>query len=486
MKKYLLLALFMSSLFQVRCSNKNDLGHSETSATDDLSGKMEKITYQVSEEIICNPERGFYTHHEFSTGDSNAITPEFVKEYRKQGISLIFTVYYMQDFRDKLISATYLQRIKNNMQALRDGGSKAVLRFAYTSAENQKPWDAPWELTKQHIQQLKPVLDEFSDVICVLEAGFVGVWGEWYYTDNYNYQPKKDQYEPRRKVLDDLLSVMPRDRMVAVRYPAAKLYTYNIAHTDTITLQTAYNGSDLSRVAFHNDCFLADSDDVGTFQGIQDHRKFWENETRYVAMGGETCGKSEYSACENALSDFEKYHWSYINIDYHPAVIGQWEEEKCMTEIKKRLGYRFVLTDASFTKEGKIGNSYKIELNLINEGWAAPFNPRDVEIVFVSKKDNKNKYKIKLKEDPRFWFSSAKTKIKTEFRLPDSMEKGEYDIYLNLPDPREEIASRQEYSIRLANKNIWNDAYGYNKIHTAKLSDGSEKEVFNGESLEKY
>jgi len=486
MKKYLLLALFMSTLFHARCSNKNESGQPDSPLPNDPGSRMEKVSYKTSDQIICNPERGFYTHHEFSTGDSNAITPEFVKEYRKQGISLIFTVYYMQGFRDKLISAEYLQRIRKNMQALRDGGSKAVLRFAYTSSESQKPWDASWELTQQHIQQLKPILDEYSDVICVLEAGFVGVWGEWYYTDNYTYQPKKDQYEPRRKVLNDLLSVMPKDRMVAVRYPVAKLYTFNISHTDNITSQTAYNGSDLSRIAFHNDCFLADSDDVGTFQGILDHRKFWERETKYVAMGGETCGKSEYSACENALSDFEKYHWSYINIDYHPEVIGQWNQEKCMAEIKKRLGYRFTLSDGSFTEKGEIGNPYKIELNLQNIGWAAPFNPRDVEIIFISKKKKDNKYRIKLKDDPRFWFPSEKMAIISQFKLPETMEKGEYDIYLNLPDPRETISSRWEYSIQLANENVWNSTYGYNKIHSVSLSASSNKIQFNGESLEKF
>ena len=58
-------------------------------------------------------------------------------------MSLIFTAYYMRDFKDKLISEEYLQRIRNNMLALRKGGAKSVLRLASTSSENEKPWDAP-------------------------------------------------------------------------------------------------------------------------------------------------------------------------------------------------------------------------------------------------------------------------------------------------------------------------------------------------------
>lgn len=486
MKRFLISLFFIPSLLLTFCSDKvNSKEEQEFPFLTPLE-ELEKVTYRPSEEVICNPERGFFTHQEYATDNDHAITPEFLNEYRNKGMSLIFTAYYMRNFKDKLISEEYLQRIRNNMLALRKGGAKCVLRFAYTSSENEKPWDAPWTLTKQHIQQLKPIFDEFSDVICVLEAGFVGVWGEWYYTDHYNYQPKKNEYGPRRKVLDALLKVMPKDRMISVRYPVAKLFTFNLNHTDTITQETAYNGSDLSRISFHNDCFLADTDDMGTFGENPDYRKFWEWETKYVAMGGETCQLSEYSNCENAVTDFAKYHWSYINIDYHPAVINQWEDEHCMTEIKKRLGYRFTLSDGYFTPKGKIGHPYEIVLKLQNTGWAAPFNPRDVEIIFVHKKKKDNKYKIKLKEDPRFWFPEEQITIRVQFGLPTSMPSGEYDIYLNLPDPKPTISTRWEYSIQLANRDVWNKQYGYNKIHNTILIDGSDGETFDGETLQKF
>ena len=486
MKRLLLSLLCIPALLLTFCNDKVNSKEETESPASSAPDQLEKVTYQPSEEIICNPERGFFTHQEYATDNNHSITPAFLKECREKGMSLIFTAYYMRDFKDKLISEEYLQRIRNNMLALRKGGAKSVLRFAYTSSENEKPWDAPRELTEQHIQQLKPILEEFSDVICVLEAGFVGVWGEWYYTDHYNYQPKKGEYAPRRKVLDALLKVMPKDRMISVRYPVAKLFTFNINYTDTITRKTAYNESDLSRIAFHNDCFLADIDDMGTFGENPDYRKFWEWETKYVAMGGETCKLSEYSNCENAVTDFAKYHWSYINIDYHPAVINQWEDEQCMKEIQKRLGYRFTLSEGYFTPKGEIGCPYEVVLKLQNTGWAAPFNPRDVEIVFVHKKKKENKYKIKLKEDPRFWFPNEQITIQARFGLPESMPSGEYDIYLNLPDPRPTISARWEYSIQLANKDVWNKQYGYNKLHSTMLVTNSNKASFVGESLENF
>lgn len=488
MRKISLLFLVIIPTLLLAACSKSDKQDEIDPPAPQPTEKYEKIEYTQSDKVIVNPERGFYTHRQYATDDTNALTAQFVKGYRDQGVSLILTIYYMMDFRDKLISADYLQRIRTNMLALREGGSKSVLRFAYTHSESQKPWDAPWNLTEQHIGQLKPILEEFSDVICVLEAGFVGVWGEWYYTDNYNYQPSQniEEYTPRRQVLDALLKALPKERMVSVRYPAAKLFTMGLAYTDTITRQKAYNESDISRVSFHNDCFLADSDDRGTFGGNRNYRKYWEWESKYVAMGGETCAKSTYSTCDNAVVDLAKYHWSYINTDYHPAVIGQWGQEYCMDEIKKRLGYRFVLTEGVFSKTGQIGNPFEIDLQLQNIGWAAPFNPRDVEIIFVAKNDKSNKYKIKLKDDPRFWFSGDKVSIKSKFALPESMPTGDYDIFLNLPDPKPTIASRPEYSIQLANEGIWDNERGYNKLYSATVLKASSKEDFSGESLKKF
>ncbi len=487
MKKYLLL-LYALPFLALSCSCSDNGQEGEEPEPPKPVEKYQTVEYTGSDEVIINPERGFYTHKQFATDDTYPQTAELVKSYREQGLSLVLNIYYMKEFRDKLISAEYLQRIRDNMLALREGGCKTVLRFAYTSSESQKPWDAPWELTQQHIQQLKPILEEFSDVICVLEAGFVGVWGEWYYTDNYNYQPAQtvEEYLPRRKVLDALLKALPKERMVCVRYPAAKLFTFDLQYTDTITRQRAYDQSDLSRISAHNDCFLANADDMGTFGGNRNYRKFWQWDTKYVAMGGETCGKSTYSTCENALKDLKSYHWSYLNINYHPAVIGQWRQELCIEDIEKQLGYRFVLTEGTFTNDAQAGNPFELDLKLKNTGWAAPFNPRDVEVIFVSESNKSEKYKLKLEDDPRFWFAGETVNIKKKFLLPETMPVGKYTVYLNLPDPKPSINTRPEYSIQLANKEVWDNQTGYNKLCTVTLSKATSKESFSGESLKKF
>lgn len=436
-----------------------------------------KIDYIESDSIIFNPERGFYSH-------ANPFSLEKLEEIAKRDISLVMCSFTMPDYRDKLLSKELLYNVEKNLKLVREAGLKAFVQFRYTTNVNQKPWDAPKELTLSHIEQLKPIFQEYSDIIYVLKAGFIGVWGEWYYTDNYNYRPNKDEYGPRRQILNALLDALPKSRMIATRTPAAKLYSFNIEVSDTVTYQTAYNESDLSRIAFHNDCFLADDDDTGTFGGNKDFRLFWAAESKYLAMGGETCNLSDYSKCPNALEEMARYHWSFLNENYDREVITDWEKTGCLNEIKKRLGYRFVLTDGEFPKQAVKGDEFSMSLNLKNTGFAAPFNPRDVEVIFVSS-ETKEEYKIKLNEDPRFWFPEENIKISASFGIPYNLKSGDYDIFLHLPDPEPNLYGKKRFSIRLANKNVWDYDKGYNKIYSVNVNEPNLKSNFSGAFLEK-
>lgn len=431
------------------------------------------VTYTPSDEIIANPERGYFTHHEFYSDRSEEFDLDQLDAMRAEGRTLVFTVFVMRDFRNKEISKPYLNRVNRTLRALRRCGMKAIVRFCYSYSEDDHPWDAPWDVTRRHIEQLTPILRENSDVIAVLEAGFIGVWGEWYYTDNYNFQPKADEYGPRRQVLDALLDMMPSDRFVAVRYPAAKLLTYDMQHTDTISALAAYDGSRMSRVSFHNDCFLANEDDMGTFYDIPENRQFWLWDTRYVPMGGETCALSPCCEVPNALKDFAAYHWSYLNKDYHLDVLAKWDRERAPGSgepfsdvIKKRLGYRFVLERATFTDQPHAGQPFTVTFDVRNDGWASPFNPRGVEIIL---RHGKTQHVFPVTADPRRWFSGTTQHVETTFSLPADMKSGEWEVCLNLPDGAPTLHDNPLYSIQLANKGVWRKSTGYNLLTKIKL-----------------
>ena len=52
--------------------------------------------------------------------------------------------------------------------------------------------------------------------------------------------------------------------------------------------------------------------------------------------------------------------------------------------------------------------------------------------------------------------------------LPSGIS-GEVTLWLNLPDPCETLRNNPLYSIRLANKDIWDEASGFNKLQTLTL-----------------
>jgi len=46
----------------------------------------------------------------------------------------------------------------------------------------------------------------------------------------------------------------------------------------------------------------------------------------------------------------------------------------------------------------------------------------------------------------------------------NGVDKGTYDLFLNITDKDENLSKRPEYSIRLANSNVWEETTGMNNL----------------------
>ena len=428
----------------------------------DIYEGLDHQTYKESDENIANPERGFYNVLSFHSSNGNSIAQSSIESLRFLGRTLFHTSYYPVEFMESDISEEFLNLMRANMQALRDGGAKCILRFAYSDSQDEKPYDPKPEIVHRHIQNIKPILQEYGDVILCFQAGFIGVWGEWYYTDNFVSNPQTPaQHALRKEVVDAMLDALPADRQVALRTPMFKKNMYAESYADTLTIATAHNGTPKARLCSFNDCFGASSNDTGTFNG-PDSRQYWKTESRYLFMGGETCGVSAYCKCKNSLKDMEDYHWTYLNSQYHMNVIGGWRNDGCMPEIERRLGYRLSLSDVYHTPVPVPGQDMRIALKLKNSGFSAPINPRAVELILVDGNGNKTVYELD-DVDPRYWFAGADIAVDKHITLPADAS-GQCTLYLNLPDPKETLHDNPRFSIRLANKDVWEDETGYNKV----------------------
>ena len=425
-------------------------------------------TFKESTAIFANPERGFYKHYDFLNSSASPLSVSALQAARvESNITLFYTGHYLTEFVKSDISDKFLNLVRKNMQALREAGAKCILRFAYTNSQSKHPYDAEPKWVARHIEQLKPILQEYSDVILCFQSGFIGVWGEGYYTDNFFFDPQTpEEHKLRKEVIDAMLDAIPADRQVALRTPMFKRNMYATSYTDTLTLATAYDGSAKARICAFNDCFGASADDYGTFIG-KDTREYWRKETRYTLMGGETCGLSDYCKCKQSIKDCEDFHWTYMNSGYNADVLNRWESDGCMNEVKRRLGYRLSLVDVATSRTAAAGEYYRVKMNVKNSGFAAPANPRHIELVLVDGNGKKTVYEFK-DVDMRYWFANETVTVDKVITLPKDAS-GNCTLYLNMPDPKETLHDNPYFSIRLANDGVWNEKTGYNKIAEFKL-----------------
>ncbi|GHU93543.1 hypothetical protein FACS1894156_0510 [Bacteroidia bacterium] len=432
-----------------------------------LQAGFERVRFAVSSDIIRNPERGFFNHLEWNNANGSPMSSGTLQTLKDQYLSLVANIYYMMNYADKPLDAPMLALVADNLQAARDNGFKVILRFAYSKSESAAVYDAPLEIVTGHIRQLKSILQEYVDVIAVMEAGFVGVWGEWYYTNHYGGGTMPN-ITMRNQLVDSILAALPAERMICLRTPGYKLKMLGITYADTLTRSEAYSGTKKARLAYHNDCFVASSNDMGTFFSLVE-RVYNRADSRYTAMGGETCAPSDYSECVNSLVQMRDYHWSYLNKDYHQKVLGSWASQGCMDDVKKRLGYRFELHYADRPTTVQKGADYNIKCFIKNSGFAAPYNPRDVYLLLLTN-DGSEVQRIKLNNvDPRFWMAGEYRLVDMALPIPENMAAGEYKLALYLPDPKPTIAAVPDYAIRFANNNLWNDAKGYNTLFTVTV-----------------
>ena len=256
------------------------------------------ILYKESKEDLLNPERGFYIPIGTRTSNFVLLDAQKLKTYRSDAqrlgkasyavkVSLIYRGYELDNFINQPLSVSFLDNLQKDFDAVRVAGLKIILRFAYTNnakggACNDEykicpPYgDAPRQVVLNHIKQLKPLLQKNADVIAVLQQGFIGIWGENYFTDYFGDASTNgvgkildSSWLQRNEFLKALLDALPASRMVQVRTPQIKQkFVYGPSASVKslpLKLSNAFNHSYNSRIGFHNDCFLSTPDDYGTY-----------------------------------------------------------------------------------------------------------------------------------------------------------------------------------------------------------------------------
>jgi hypothetical protein len=417
------------------------------------------VVFQETQERFANPERGFY--HYMVLNKIKDIRELDDLRLRHQYITLIYGKIEANEFYNKDLSKEFLRKIEWGFYCARQAGLKVIVCVSYSDKVGAP--DASLDTILRHIDQLKPVFRENADVIYLVKAGFIGPWGEW-----HSWQASPDTLANRRIILDRLLEAVPRDRMLVLRTPKYKLDLFD---GKTLAEKEAFGGSPISRIGFHNDCFLSSDDDVGTYTS-EKPRWAWiqyiGSETRFTPFGGETCKLYSIGQCAGTLEEMHDLHCSWLNWDYHPEVRDRWQKSGCLDEIERRLGYRFVLRNISMTDAIALDtiapddqNHVDVKIQLDNTGFASPFNPRPVELIL---RGEKKVFTQTLDEDPRFWLPGKPIVIKATLKIPGEFLGRTCQLELRLPDPTPVLRDNPRYAIRLANMGVWDENTGTNVL----------------------
>ena len=451
-------------------SGPGDLAFDGYPASLDLGSVVATVTYTNDPDtVFANPERGFYAMYESNASAYESLSQSELQSLRTQSaVSLVMREWYLDTFVNSDLTSAFLDKVTADFSVLRQAGMKAVLRFAYTQDSTKPYGDASKARVLGHIAQLKPILFANSDVIAVLQAGFIGAWGEWYYTDYFgdNGTISAAQWTDRQDVVAALLDALDFQRPIQLRTPAFKQHFYGTA---ALTSVEAFSGVAKARVGHHNDCFLADATDMGTYTNVATDKAYLAAENLYVPQGGETCATSTYSAWSNAAQDMASLHWSFLNQDYEPNVLASWGTN--IDIAKRKLGYRLSLDSGSYSTMAKTGGQFEATFSIRNDGYAAPFNPRGLSLI-LRNTNLGTIYRAKLPDDPRRFAPGSTTTISRKFCLPSDIAAGTYALFLSLADPVPVLAPRPEYAIRLANQNTWEASTGYNSLN-ASLTVGA-------------
>ncbi|WP_299899821.1 DUF4832 domain-containing protein [uncultured Aquimarina sp.] len=434
------------------------------------------VNYTSSQNIIANPERGLQkysitSNNYATTVGANNLSVSTLESWKNgtDKVTVVFRYFLLDAFLDSNINNTYLDNIRNDFDNIRLAGLKTIVRFSYSNSQGTEPQQPTKVQILTHITQIAQILDENKDIILSHQAGFIGTWGEWYYTNSDEFGTEgaisAAQWNNRKEIVDAMLSATPSNIPLQVRYANIKKTMYG---NTLLTEQTAYENTANARIGFFNDAFLNDYGDQGTYSvsnqcatpvGTSDYN-FIANETKYLPMTGETnglngCDSGFRTSGTNAIDEMNLTNWTTINRDFYTPFWDGVIASNTYEEIVRRLGYRYTLLSSTVTVNNL---DFDLALEIQNVGFARIFKERDVYLMIQNTETNDIITSL-IDTDIRTWENT--TTINQNFDIGIS---GTYKLYLWIPDNDTSLQTNPDYSVQLANVGTWDSQTGYNDL----------------------
>jgi hypothetical protein len=470
---------------------------------------------------LRNPERALRLEvHIAESSESDRAWAEKAQSLSHDGLTLAQTYCYLTEFVGKPISDEKLRLLQGSFDTLRASGLKAVLRFAYEPDTDRRGGPTLQDILA-HIRQLKPIIRRNADVIFVMQAGFVGAWGEWHSSTH----SLEGDHHALAQIVAAVLDALPQDRMTEVRVPKYKRWVLSdplLGGFRELDAAAAHRGSLPARIGFNDDGFLAGPSDGGTWPegplfGAPGNPEYdyMTRESAWLPVDGELfwsdqAGKVDGLRAAIALrrhhySSFSAIH-SYSVGEGKPFSMDDWAKTPLTLDqvraerlpvsggyfedaqgqivprtqfeyIRDHLGYRIELQRASFPSAMKPGSDVAVSIDLTNRGFSTLHNPRPVVLALIGPDGAVTEQPIPA-ADPRSWqpfapgdpfFRPLTHRLTARLHVPALLRVGQYRLGLWLPDAAETLRLNPSYAIHVANADVpfWTSAdgrYGINLL----------------------
>jgi hypothetical protein len=442
---------------------------------------------------VAGPDKGRYWRMNPATADKeNATLVHIAGEDSPMDIG---------EFRDSLnnLSEAFKERVRLTAADLLSRGLKGVWAPTYNYAQIR---DNSFSSMLKHVQEIGNLLSEPGVVesVSAIETRMYGPWGEQYDAHLAGYSGLTTNAAPTPAItypyhaphvtnatsfFNTWVAETDRYLRLGIRFPGVKALLYangsfgrpltlaemdqntakaRLSHWDDAIQETPHHGGGYLRTYFKADGTIGASPNPVSYIGTETlYGLFHGGETEWTSdsqeQGGAEWDSPSFQAPTLSRARFEAQHTSYLNYFYNPSTWNLWRNSSgnggtnYAEEVNRRLGYRFHLVSSDVPATAPPSVSIPITLNVLNNGFASPFNRYHVDLILRRQTDGAvvrtRISQPRTESDPRLWWPGQTTAIGTQAVLP-ALSEDVYDVFLHVCSPFTLIRDRSDYSIPFA------------------------------------
>ncbi len=352
-----------------------------------LIGTKQKWEFHAAElrestEELKNPARGWYTIYPFFLEKEPDFEELFWCLQKEETLALV--ILNIGAYREAPLDAVALERICRILNFFEKYAYDVILRVTYDhegNAVEREPFF--FKQVLKHLEQLIPVVKEFTKTVFLWQGMLIGNWGEMHTSRFLSAEKMKQLWSIMKTGLEDTM-------FLAVRRPSM----WRMLHPEECGKEQIT--ADIT--GLFDDAIFGSDSHMGTFgkepkEAVgwdslwcrEDELAFEEQLCRSVPNGGEAvCGEGygENFTPESTLWVLKKMHITYLNQAYDEKILQiwkqwEWQNESFYQYVGRHLGYRFFIKSVQVVPD-KRKDTVQVLVTVENTGFANFYQDADV------------------------------------------------------------------------------------------------------------